>query len=417
MPPSSHHAAGLLRVLELTRALAGQYVLEDLLSEVLALGMRLLDAENGALWLYNEESNELVTMLPKLDPPLRERLGEGLAGLCAAERRIINVLDAAEDPRFRGAVDKATGFRTRSLMNVPLIARDGALIGVIQFLDEQRAGYDAQAEELAAVLAAQCAVALQSARASARLQQTEQLQEEVELARAIQIGTLPSLMPPVAGYDVHGLFHPAGHAGGDLFDVVMLQDKLFLLLGDATGHGFGPALSATQMQAMLRVAFRCGASLDEACQHVNNQLVEDLPADRFITAFIGLLDPATHRLRYHSGGQGPILHFRAGDGACDWHQPTSFPLGVLEMDQPGESAMLELAPGDVLAVLSDGLYEYADHAGKLFGERRVQDIVEGAHDRPMAELCTQLLAGAREFAQGAPQADDITLLLLRRLPQ
>src|SRR5262245_66571181 len=102
---TDRHAAGLLRVLELTRALAGQYVLEDLLSEVLALGMRLLDAEMGALWLYREESEELVTLLPKLATPLHERVGEGLAGLCAAERGIINVFDAARDPRLRGAVE------------------------------------------------------------------------------------------------------------------------------------------------------------------------------------------------------------------------------------------------------------------------------------------------------------------------
>jgi phosphoserine phosphatase len=369
------------------------------------------------LWLYREEDDELVTVLPKLAAPLHERIGEGLAGTCAAERRIINVLDAAEDPRFFGAVDRATGFRTRSLLNVPLIARDGALIGVIQFLDEQRAGYDAQAEDLAAVLAAQCAVALQSARASARLQQSEHLQEEVEVARAIQLGTLPSFMPAVRGYDVHGLFQPAGHAGGDLFDVVTLGDKLFLLLGDATGHGFGPALAATQMQAMLRVAFRCGASLDEAYVHVNNQLTEDLPADRFITAFLGLLDPAAHELRYHSGGQGPILHFHAAEDRCEWRQPTHFPIGVLTMEQTSQSARLALAPGDVLAVLSDGLYEYASAGGELFGEQRVAEIVARNHRRSMADLCVELLAAARAFGNGVPQADDITLLILRRLPE
>ena len=83
------------------------------------------------------------------------------------------------------------------------------------------------------------------------------------------------------------------------------------------------------MQAMLRIAFRCGADLDEAYRHVNNQLNEDLPDNRFITAFMGFLDPATHQLRFHSGGQGPILHWHASTQAPSWHVPTTFPFGVM----------------------------------------------------------------------------------------
>jgi phosphoserine phosphatase len=408
-------AAALARVLELNRALAEQHETDAVLGEVLALGMRLLDAEAGTLWVFDAARGELESLLPRLDPPLRLAIGQGLAGACAAERRIINVLDAYEDPRFHRAVDEATGFRTRSMLNVPLVARDGGLIGVLQFLDADRAGYDEHAEQLAAVLAAQCAVALQHARAAERLQQSARLAEEVEVARLIQQGTLPTRMPEVAGYDVHGHFQPAGHAGGDLFDCVMLPQGLLLLLGDATGHGFGPALSATQMQGMLRVALRCGAGLDEAYRHVNNQLAEDLPPERFITAFVGFLDPATHEVRYHAGGQGPILHFRAATGTCDWHAPTSFPLGVLELDAPPAAVCLRLEPGDVLAVLSDGLYEYPNGADELFGEQGVAAVVRRAHAAPMRELSEELLRAAQAFGAGREQADDITLLLLRRL--
>jgi len=90
----------------------------------------------------------------------------------------------------------------------------------------------------------------------------------------------------------------------------------YLFVVADNGHGIGPALSVTQMHAMLRMALRLGADLELAYRSVNNQLAERLPADRFITAFIGLLDPATHELRFHSGGQAPILHFQAAGGAC-----------------------------------------------------------------------------------------------------
>jgi phosphoserine phosphatase len=231
------------------------------------------------------------------------------------------------------------------------------------------------------------------------------------------MSTLPDMMPEVPGYDLHGHFQPTDHTGGDLFDLVVLDGKLFMLLGDATGHGFGPALSATQLQAMLRVSFRLGAGLDQAYMHVNNQMAEDLPDDRFITAFMGFLDPEIHRVSYHSGGQGPILHFHAANGACDWHKPTSFPVGIMEMEEPQASASLQLEPGDILALISDGIYEYARSDGEEFGEDRVAEVFRTNHDRSMSELGSTLVKAVMDFGGDAPQADDITLVLVRRLPQ
>jgi len=224
-------------------------------------------------------------------------------------------------------------------------------------------------------------------------------------------------MPQVPGYDVHGQFEPASHAGGDLFDLVVLDGQLFILLGDATGHGFGPALSATQMQAMLRVAFRCGADLDQAYRHVNNQLEEDLPNDRFITAFVGFLDPAQHSVRFHSGGQGPILHFRAADESCQWHQPTTFPVGIMEIGEPGEAEVLRIEPGDILVLLSDGIYEFENRQGVAFGEERVARLLQYHHRLPSSELARQILNAVFEHGQGVEQKDDITLVLVRRLPE
>jgi phosphoserine phosphatase len=231
------------------------------------------------------------------------------------------------------------------------------------------------------------------------------------------MSTLPDTMPEVKGYDLHGHFQPTDHTGGDLFDLVVLDERLFMLLGDATGHGFGPALSATQMQAMLRVAFRLNADLGSAYMHVNNQLAEDLPDDRFITAFMGFLNPQTHCVEYHSGGQGPILHFHASDGACDWHKPTSFPVGIMDLDAEQESAHLQLEPGDILALISDGVYEYANLQGEEFGEERVAAIFREHHHLPMSRLSDLLIRAAMDFGGDAPQADDITLVLVRRLTE
>jgi phosphoserine phosphatase len=168
------------------------------------------------------------------------------------------------------------------------------------------------------------------------------------------------------------------------------------------------------MQAMLRVAFRCGADLDQAYQHVNNQLAEDLPDNRFITAFIGLLDPVRHQLRFHSGGQGPILHWQASSNEPQWHKPTTFAFGVMEVQTTGEAATLDLAPGDVLALISDGIYEYTNDQSELFGDARVAEVMRRGHGLPLPELTAKFMEAIDEFSAGAPQLDDITLVLLRR---
>lgn len=407
----------LARILEVTRKLAQPYDLLHMLTEVVEASESVIGADKGTVWLYNATSDDLTMKVPSFKLAPRMASGEGLVGECLASREVINVPNAYSDPRFSRAVDKITGYKTQSVLNVPLLGWEKQPVGVLQMLNKNMGVFDRKDELLAATLAAQCAVAVQRTQLTEALLLKERLDEEVALAREIQISTLPTVMPVVPGYDVHGHFEPAGHAGGDLFDLVILDGRLFILLGDATGHGFGPALSATQMQAMLRVAFRCGADLDEAYVHVNNQLAEDLPDDRFITAFMGFLDANKNEVCFHSGGQGPILHFRADDERCEWHRPTSFPVGIMDLETAGSPKLLDMEPGDVLVLLSDGIYEYESKQGVQFGEERVARLLKYHHRLPMVELSKQILAATLEHGGGAGQKDDITLVLLRRLPE
>ncbi len=397
--------------------LAAPEAMPELLREILEVGKVAIVAEAGVLWLLDRGSGDLVMVAPPSDDPARLPRGRGLAGECAHRREIINVHECRDDERFRAAPVKVPEFETRSLLCVPILGQDEALLGVMQWLGADPGQFDHHDEWIGPALAAEAAIAIQHSYMTDELLAHAILEQEVAVAREIQVSTLPDTMPEVAGYDLHGQFLPTDHTGGDLYDLVVLDDRLFMLLGDATGHGFGPALSATQMQAMLRVAFRLGADLDQAYVQVNNQLAEDLPDDRFITAFMGFLDPERHVVEFHSAGQGPILHFRAASGRCEWHAPTSFPVGAMELDGAERAKRLTLEPGDILALISDGIYEYTAEDGAQFGEDRVASIVRDHHDRPMAELSQRLVDGAFSFGGAAPQADDITLVLVRRLTQ
>src|SRR5512142_1319949 len=275
------------------------------------------------------------------------------------------------------------------MLTLPLVDHKGILVGVMQVLNKIGGAFDRDDEALATALAAQCAVALQRVRMTSALIEGEKMRQALEMAREVQMSTLPSRMPALRSYDLGTLFRPAELTGGDTYDLSLLERGLVIVLGDATGHGIAPALSVTQMQAMLRMAFQLGASLETAFIEVNNRLAETLAEDRFITAFIGLLDPVTHRLRFQSGGQGPILHYRAASRTFERYRPTSFPLGAMTLITLRPAIELWLRPGDILAIVSDGVFEQEDRAGEPFGEARAQEVI-GAHaGGTMADLAAK----------------------------
>ncbi len=410
-------AQALNQILEVTRKLAAPFDLDTMLGEVVNATRNILDAERGTVFLFDELSNELFIKVATGLDPIRLPADKGIVGECAQTRKLINVPDCYADERFNRAIDKQTGYRTRCMLTLPLIGYEDSLIGVLQILNKHDGVFDDQDEYVAMALAAQAAVVLHRVKLTDAIIASEKLDREITVARDVQMGTLPKRMPVLEGYDIAGTFTPTDQTGGDLYDFVQITDEqLFVLMGDATGHGIGPALSATQVRAMLRVALRLGASLTEAFRHINDQLVEDLPDDRFVTAFFGLLDSSGHNIHFHSGGQGPILHFHALTGEYEWCEPSTYPLGYMDQVNLGDPVVKDMEPGDILGVISDGIYEYENEAGTQFGQAGLIRIIDQYQGDTMDELVRRIMAATYDHGGSVPQADDITIVLIRRLP-
>ena len=407
----------LLQILEVTRKLAAPFDLASVLAEIGEAARSVLGAERATVWLYEPDVDALVLSGTAAGgPPVRASFEQGILGLTARTREIVNVPDCRLHPSFDPAVDLDYDNDVRCMLSVPLVEQN-SLVGVLQVVDSVHGQFSAEDERVATTLASQCVVFIQRERLTRTVVMAEKLDREIKLARDIQMSTLPSDMPRVPGYDMAGQFCPADDTGGDTFDLVTLDDgRLFVLLGDASGHGIGPALSSTQMTGMLRVALRLGADLDSIFTHVNNQLVEDLPEEHFVTAFLGLLDPRSHDVTFHAAGQGPLLHYHAATGECEWRPPTTFPMGYMrypELEPPGH---IMLAPGDILGLISDGAFEHENRDGRQFGTEGVGQVVSLNHHRPMSELLALMLDALHDFAGGAHQVDDVTIVLIRRRP-
>jgi len=256
-----------------------------------------------------------------------------------------------------------------------------------------------------------------------------QLHANLETARRIQQSTLPARWPTPEGWQIAGWCKPAEETGGDSFDVVGLvqgqagQDGygleeqssergVALVLADATGHGVGPALAVTQLQAMVRIAWRTRSSLMDVVGLVSERLHGTLPEGRFITAWLARLDLDAGWLESYSAGQGPLFSV-SGDGEVVVSAADGLPLGI--SDEIGEGPRrISMGVGDLFVVVSDGLIEAADDAGEQFGTERMGRLIAD-HRAEDADTVARILGEHVErFAPGVA-SDDRTVVVVKRV--
>lgn len=406
----------LWRILDVTRQLGAPVPLDAMLQQVIEVARQVLHADRGTVFLYDSGPDELYIKVATGLQEVRFPAKLGIAGQCAKTRLSINVPDCYADSRFNQEIDRKTGYRTRCMITVPLIGYDESLVGVLQLLNKTEGVFDDTDERIATALAAQCAVALQRAKLLEEQLVKQKMEADLNLARDIQQRIIPKSMPVMAGYDLAGWNRAAEQTGGDVFEGIAINDhQTLLMLADATGHGIGPALSVSQARSMVRMALRLNADLDALIVQLNDQLSDDLPDNRFITAFVGVLDSLKHQIRWHAGGQGPIVHFHAATGKCELLEASAPPLGIMS-GMPFEAPPpIVLAPGDILGLISDGIFEYQDKNTKQFGDDRVAEVLRANQNQPMSQLIQTLTKAVENWAAGAPQLDDMTMVLAKRL--
>lgn len=429
-------AETLPTVLQVMERLAAESDLMKVLSEIINALRDTLHAERASVFQYDPKAQELYLTQAHGVAGFRFPITKGLAGEAARTKQIINVPDAWEDPRFNNEFDKKSGFRTRAMLTIPLISFDGNLEGVAQVLNRDPAlgqYFDAADELVARAIASQAGIALRRARLIEAERRKNKIEGDLAIARTIQIASLPKELPVVDGYDIAAQTEPAEETGGDAYDLIdlstiasqptdpadgepgaPLRRGLVLLMADATGHGIGPAISVTQAKSMIRMGARVGASIQRITDHLNAQLCADLPAGRFITAFVGLLDPTTHTITYSAPGQAPLLLVRA-DGEVEERSANGMPLGIDPEIRPDPVEPFTLGVGDVFLLLSDGYIECMDPTNAQFGLERTLDVVRAHMQGSSAELLAAINAAAKAFAKGRPFGDDQTAVIIKRV--
>jgi len=423
--------AALEKLLAISRRLGESSDLPGVLSVIIDALRDLLKADRATVFTYDAQTSELVIHVAHGigggGQVIRIPANRGIAGAAAESRATVNIPDAYADDRFDRSVDQRTGYRTRSILAVPLIDHDGGLVGVAQVLNKATGTFDGRDEWLARGIAAQAAGALRRATLIEDHIARAKLEEEMHVARTIQQGSFPTALPAVAGYEIAARSTPADDCGGDAYDCIGLDDsgvveqdapadRVMFLLADATGHGVGPALSSMQARGMTRLGARLRTGLLNTAREVNNQLCQDLPSGRFVTAWLGLLDRHTHTVESFSAGQGPLFVYRYDEDRFEPVDTDAPPFGVISCGFPcDQSQTVTLNPRDLLVVLTDGYYEAMSPDGTQWGDPAVLEVVRTLRDRPCTQILDALDAGALSFSQTPSTADDRTAVIVRRL--
>jgi phosphoserine phosphatase len=415
-PPADRQLRDLRVILDVTRLMGRALELDGLLAVIVDAVRDVLSAERASLFLYDPASNELVAKIAHGAGDLRFSADRGIAGAAAAARRTINIPDAYADPRFNRDVDRQTGYRTRCLLTVPVIGLEDRLVGVVQALNKVDGVFSEYDERLAEALAAQAGAALQRAGLMEHYVRKKQMEKSLAIAREIQQGLLPRAAPVVPGYDVAGWCRPADETGGDCYDFAALgAGRVGITVADATGHGIGPALVISEMRAFVRATAGQDRSAGEVLSRANDLLCADLSDGLFVTAFFGVLDPASHLLEYASAGHGPLFWYRAADGGVTTTAGTGLPLGLMVGEPVPAAKPVAMASGDAGIFLTDGFLESRNVDDEQFGEGRIAEVIRRHVGGPAAELIAALEQAVGAFTAGRPQEDDLTAVVVRRL--
>lgn len=241
---------------------------------------------------------------------------------------------------------------------------------------------------------------------------------EMELAKTVQVALIPKEAPKIDGIDPHGWTRPADLTGGDCFDLWPLPDgRMGLLVADASGHGLAPSMIVSQVRTLVRILSDTEAHPDPVLKRVNARLTDDLESSRFVTCFLGFVSGAGE-LQWCSCGHGPMYYCESEND--DWKEleSTALPLGIMTDWLPESPAPpIQLGPGGMLLVMSDGIFEAPNLTKEQFGTDRVLEILKKMRSAAAVEIVGAIREAVTNWqADKDSPADDQTIVVIRKVP-
>lgn len=403
-------------VLRVTRAISAERDLTRLLDLIVQSTSQLVGADRTTLFIVDEARRELWSKVAEGSGTISLPIGKGIAGAVAESGRTVNIPDAYRDDRFDPANDQRTGYRTHSILCMPMISHDGRTVGVIQALNKDGGlPFDSDDEHLLAALCSQGAICIDRNQLVERDMQRRELERDMTIARAIQQSLLPNELPAFSGWRLAHFQQPCDATGGDYHDVIVAGDGSWcdLIVGDVSGHGIGAALMMSSARAFLLGLYEQPYPSADRMSRLNRLLERDMADDTFMSAILVRLTNAGGA-SFVSAGHEPPFVYRAGADRFDTYEDTGALLGIIDDETYEEHAVSSLDQGDLMLLCTDGIFEAPHHeTGEEWGLDRLYDCIR-SYAPGGAEAVVKGITQAVEQHLGGPAQDDLTLLVAER---
>ncbi len=334
------------------------------------------------------------------------------------EMRIVSY-DPTDPKAVNPGCPEGRNYRGKAFLSVPVLyaapGQRGKPIGVINLTD--RVGQDAFTagdRKLVAAIANQIGAALENARLVERDLSQQRVRHELELARDLQLRLLPSPLVLAARLDVAARCRQAESVGGDFYNLLNLHgDKIGVMIGDVTSHGFGAALIMALVMAASGIHAESADTPTEVLRRIEQSLTEELErTEMFLTVFYAVVDPGAARITFANAGHPHAFLVSTRTGEAMRLEATRPPLGAAT--EPGKDGVAPWRRREaILCLYTDGVTEALGGRGERFGEERVLGHVARLKDRPAREILESVHADLAGFTGGAPPTDDRTVVILK----
>ena len=392
-----------------------------LLHDIIESTKGMVEAEASSLFLLSDGGKNLELTIPT-GPATAEVSGKkiasdhGISGWVVQHQQPVLITDVQSDPRFQGELLSNPNFQSRNMICVPLNNNQGKTIGVLQAINIKEDFLNEEMLGLFQTLANQAATALENVHVKQQQLAAELVNKELEVATEIQARFFPQQTPNLEGYEVAGCSIPAKDVGGDYYDFIPNPEpgQHGFVVADVTGKGVPASLLMATMRATLRANIQNNPNdIVQALRQVNGDIYRDSPVDKFITSIYCNLDYESHELSYVNSGHNPPYIVRANDNRIEELDQGGLMLGIMEeIDLP--KATLSIDKGDILMLFSDGVTEATNPSGELFSEERFEQWLLDHNQLSAEEMKDALLETLRDYANGSPQSDDITFIIVKR---
>ncbi len=409
-----HNLDRLQFVVEASKVFNSTLDLSELLGKILDMAKTLTKAERGTLFLVDDKTDEIWSLIAQGMEKQEIRLprGRGIAGHVALTGEIVNIPDAYADGRFNPEVDKRTGFRTRNILTLPIRNKAGKIIAALQLLNKATGSFTDEDADVLLTLSGQMAMSLENAQLHRDLLEKERLEREMALARGIQRSLLPETAPVIPGFDIAVLNEPCFEVGGDYYDFLSLgPNTLLVVVADVEGKGISSAMVMSNLQATLRAIALHLHSLNDIAETLNNMILHDTRGEKYMTMFIGLIDTRRKAIHYINCGHVPPVIVRPGSDPIQLTEG-GMVIGLFE-NVEFDRGQVKFQTGDILILCTDGITEAMDVGNEEYGVERLLASVSQVQERKAKEIVLKLCDDVTEYSKGGTHMDDKVILAIK----